>query len=81
MIKSRSTIMPELMNFSAIPVALRPNHTTSTAGMVKIRLPTGAETPSSSARISPLPLVYEIMHPMELAHTEMKTRTAPAFPT
>ena len=49
--------MPLLMNFSATPVALRPNQMTPTAGRMKSRLPASKEIPRRSERIFPQPFV------------------------
>ena len=56
-IMDKRAIMPKLINFSAIPVAFRPNQTTITQGIVKRMLPKAVETPKNSLRIRPLPFV------------------------
>lgn len=57
MIIANKIIIPKLINFSAIPVTLRPSHTTRTAGIANRILPICVDTPINSERMRPLPFV------------------------
>ena len=65
-----SASMSRVINFSATPVAFKPNQITIIAGMKKIILPSVGGILKNSARIDPLPAVYAINAPIELTVTD-----------
>ncbi|MOA27776.1 hypothetical protein D3C78_1486730 [compost metagenome] len=49
--------MPMLMNFSPLPMALRPRYSTNAAGRKNSRLPSAGLMPKNSLSTLPLPLM------------------------